>query len=188
MQPKKVMRYYLTILSRSYKEILNMSDGFSLKDSRTKYKNGVVSFQSQFSPLSNLFIAPLKRNGINFHSSEHAYQHAKEMHVKGCALARSILDEPCPYEAMAIGKRAPITKEWQSIQLLVMEEILRMKLEQVPQFERELKSTSNHHLVENARSHFWGSGTYYNAPSIYSRNYPGQNHMGKLLERIRDHY
>lgn len=172
----------------NYEEILNMPDGFSLKDSRTKHKNGVISFQSQFSPLSNLFIAPLKRNGIVYRSSEHAYQHAKAIHGKDYALARSILDEPCPYEAMAIGKRAPITKEWQSVQLLEMELILRAKLEQVPQFEKELKSTTNHHLVENARSHFWGSGTYYNAPSIYSKNYPGLNHMGRLLEKIRDLY
>lgn len=71
-----------------YEEILNMDEGFSFKDSRTKCANGVIAFQSCFSPLSNLFIAPIKRNGIVFRSSEHAYQHAKAIFNKDYAMAK----------------------------------------------------------------------------------------------------
>lgn len=169
-----------------YEEILNMEEGYSFKNSRTKCKNGVLAFQSQFSPLSNLFISPLKRDGIVFRSAEHAYQYAKATHAKQSALAKSILVEPCPYEAMAIGKRIPLTADWQTKQLSVMEEILRLKLEQVPAFSKELKATENHHLVENTRLFFWGSGTYFNAPYIFTKNYPGRNNLGKLLEKVRD--
>lgn len=171
-----------------YEEILNMPEGFSLKNSRTKTLNGVTAFQSQFSPLSNLFVAPIRRNGITYRSSEHAFQHAKALCNDDHAIARSVLDEPCPYEAMALGKKIPITSEWQSKQLIVMEEILRLKLEQVPQFVQELKSTGNQHLVENARSPFWGAGTHYNALSIFNKTYPGRNHMGRLLVKVRDHF
>lgn len=171
-----------------FDEILNMTDGFTLKDSRTKYQNGVLAFQSQFSPLSNLYLSPIKRNGIVFRSAEHDYQYVKAISTNELALARSILNEPCPYEAMATGKKVPLTPEWQSIQLGVMEEILRLKAEQVPAFAKELRASSNHHIVENTRSPFWGAGTYYNAPSIFTRTYPGRNNLGKLLEKVCDNF
>lgn len=171
-----------------YEELIHMSDGFSLKDSRTTRKNGVLAFQSPHSPLSNLFVAPIKRNGIVFPSAEHAYQHAKAIFCKDHALAHSILANPCPYEAMATGKRVSINKDWQSKQLTIMEEILRLKLEQVPAFSDELKATECHYLVKNTRSPFWGSGTPYNSPSIFFRQFLGKNHLGKLLMHIRDNY
>lgn len=142
-----------------YEELLHMSDGFSQKDSRTTRKNGVLAFQSPHSPLSNLFVAPIKRNGIVYPSAEHVYQHSKAIFCNELALAQTILDNPCPFEAMATGKRVPINKNWQAIQLSRMEEVLRLKLEQVPAFAAELKASDNHYLVENTRSHFWGSGT-----------------------------
>lgn len=121
-------------------------------------------------------------------SAEHAFQHAKAIECNEFSLAQSILDNPCPFEAMATGKRVPINKQWQEQQLELMEEILCLKLEQVPAFETELKSTANHILVENTRSSFWGSGTPYNSPSIFCVQFPGKNHLGKLLSHIRDHY
>lgn len=137
---------------------------------------------------SNLFPAPMKRTGIVYPSAEHAVQHAKAVYCKEFSLAQSILDNPCPFEAMATGKRVPHNAKWQSIQLQAIEEILRMKLEQVPEFTAELKSTANHILVENTRSLFWGSGTPYNSPSIFCVQFPGKNHLGRLLSHIRDNY
>lgn len=171
-----------------YEELLHMSDGFSLKDSRTTRKNGVLAFQSPHSPLSNLFVAPIKNNGIVYPSAEHAFQHEKAIFCNDLALAQAILRDPCPFEAMATGKRVAINKEWQSIQLVIMEKILRLKLEQVPAFANELKASEDHYLVENTRSPFWGSGAPFNSPSIFCRQFPGQNCLGKLLVHIRDNY
>lgn len=164
-----------------YEEVIHMSDGFSLKDSRTTQKNGVLAFQSPHSPLSNLFITPIERNGIVYPSAEHAYQHAKAISCEDYALAQSILGNLCPFEAMATGKRVSTNKEWQSSQLKVMEEILRLKMEQASAFADELKATENNYLVENTRSPFWGSGTPYNSASIFCRQFLGKNHLGKLL-------
>lgn len=171
-----------------YEELSHMQNGLSLKDSRTIYKNGVVAFQSHHSPLSNLYQAPIKRNGIIYRSAEHAYQHVKAMHCKDPAIAHTVLKEISPYDAMAAGKRVKITPDWHSKQITIMEEILRAKLEQVPVFADELRATANHRLIENTRSAFWGSGTTYNSDSIFSNNYPGSNQLGKLLEKIREHF
>lgn len=165
-----------------------MKNGLSLRDSRTIFRNGVVAFQSHHSPLSNLFSAPIRRNGILFRSTEHAYQHAKAVICKKATAAQDILNEPSPYDAMYIGKKIKTTREWDNMQLSVMEEILRMKMEQVPDFRDCLKSTANHTLVENTSSFFWGAGTSYNADCIYSKNYLGHNHLGRLLEKIRDNF
>lgn len=152
------------------------------------HKNGVLAFQSPHSPLSNLFVAPIKNNGIVYPSAEHAFQHEKAIFCNDLALAQAILRDPCPFEAMATGKRVATNKEWQSIQLTVMEKILRLKLEQVPAFVNELKASENHYLVENTRSPYWGSGTPFNSPSIFCRQFPGQNRLGKLLVHIRDNF
>lgn len=171
-----------------FEELKNMPPGLTLKDSRTIKKNGVIAFQSSHSPLSNLYMAPLKRNGITYLSAEHAFQHAKAVICKDQALAHSILEEPCSYEALYTGKRIQSNEEWSRDQLTTMEEILRAKYEQVPDFRNELRGTENNHLIENTRCPFWGSGTTFNALSLFSNSYPGSNHLGRLLVKIRDHF
>lgn len=171
-----------------YEELQYMPDGLTIADSRTIRKNGVIAFQSSHSPLSNLYPAPLKRNGITFASSEHAFQHAKAIVCKNTVLARAILDEPNPYDALFIGKRIEVNEEWLSSQLTVMEEILRLKIEQVPAFADQLHASESHHLVENTRCPFWGSGTPFNASSVFTRSYPGANNLGKLLEKVRGNF
>lgn len=171
-----------------YEELQYLPDGLTIADSRTIRKNGVIAFQSSHSPLSNLYPAPLKRNGIIFVSAEHAFQHAKATICKNTTLARAILDEPNPYDALFIGKRIEVNEEWLSTQLTTMEEILRLKLEQVRVFADQLHASETHHLVENTRCPFWGSGTPFNASSVFTRSYPGANNLGKLLEKIRGNF
>lgn len=171
-----------------YEDLSSMPKGMTLADSRTIAKKGVIAFQSPHSPFSNLYIAPIKRNGIIYQSAEHAFQHAKAVHCKDHVLARAILCEPNPFDAMAIGKRVEITDDWPDCQLNVMSKILQAKLEQVPAFHNALKSSDKHHLVENTRSLYWGAGTPYNSDRIFNRTYPGKNKLGYLLEEIREKF
>lgn len=157
-----------------YEDLSAMPKGMGLIDSRTITKNGVVSFQSPHSPLSNLFLAPIKYNGITFQSAEHAFQHSKAVYCKDPVRAKAILNDPCPFEAMATGKRVEVNNDWHAKQLEIMSCILKLKLDQVPAFAAYLKSTEKLHLVENTRSLYWGAGTSYNAEAIFVRQYPGQ--------------
>lgn len=140
-----------------YEELSLVPKGMTLADSRTIAKNGVMAFQSPHSPLSNLFMAPIKRNGITYLSAEHAFQLMKAVHCKNHVLARAILNEPNPFDVMTIGKRVETTNEWAACQLNEMSNILQAKLEQVPAFYNRLKSSDKHHLVENTRLLFWGA-------------------------------
>lgn len=169
-----------------YEELSAMPPGMTLADSRTIEKKGVIAFQSPHSPLSNLYPCTIKRNGLNYKSAEHAFQHSKAVVCKDFVHAKAILIEPSPFDVMAIGKAIDVTSEWSACQLDEMACILRLKMDQVPVFSTLLKSTDRCHLVENSRSTFWGAGTPYNSELIFRRNYPGQNRLGKLLEQVRD--
>lgn len=169
-----------------YEDLSHMPKGMTLADSRTIAKNGVISSQSPHSPFSNLFLAPIKRNGITYHSAEQAFQHAKAVTCKDHVLAKAILNEPCPIEFMSIGKRVEINDDWGKRQLEDMRSILRLKMDQVPAFATLLKASDKHHLVENTRSIYWGAGTPYNSDLIHNRSYPGQNKLGFLLEEVRE--
>lgn len=124
--------------------------------------------------------------------AEHAFQHIKAVENKCYNKARAILNEPSPNEAMNLAKGIKTTAEWnERRQLLIMEEIIKLKKEQVPAFAEELQASSGYNLVEFSRSPFWGSGSTGNLSldsRVFEGNYRGLNHLGKILMRVRDHY
>lgn len=170
-------------------DLNHMPDGLKLKDSRTFIEGNYWAFQSKHTPLSNLYLCSIKRNGILYASAEHAYQHAKAVENKDFIRARAILAQPSSVEAMMIAKGIKTNALWlENRQLLVMEEILRLKKEQVPEFATELEASANHVLVEFTRSHFWGSGHTTSVDLIANGHYRGLNHLGHLLVKIRDNF
>lgn len=170
-------------------DLKHMPNGLSLKDSRTHIKGKYWAFQSVYSPLSNLYPCRIKRNGIQYASAEHAYQHAKAVENRDYIRARAILAQPSSHEALSIAKGIKTDSLWlENRQLLVMEEILRLKKEQCPEFASELADSANHILVEYTRSHFWGSGSTTDLDHIATGAYRGLNHLGRLLAKIRDNF
>lgn len=172
-----------------YDDLSHMPNGLTLKDSRTKLKNGVYAFQSGHSPLSSLFECTIKRNGIAYPSAEHAFQHAKAVENKDFIKARAILAEPSPHEVLQMAKGIKTTQEWiANRQPIVMEEIVRLKREQVKPFNEELANTVNYTIVENTRSPFWGVGHTKSEADIFNGNYLGHNQLGRILMQVRDNY
>lgn len=168
-----------------FEELSSMPPGMTLADSRTIKKNGVIAFQSPHSLLSNLYPCTIKRNGLSYKSADYAFQHAKALVCKDHAHAKAKLNEPSPFDAMAIGKSIEVTEDWNACQLDEMACILRLKMDQIPACSSLLTTTDRCHLVENYRSTFWGAGTPYNSELIFRRNYPGQNRLGLLMEQVR---
>lgn len=90
---------------------------------------------------------------------------------------------------MTIAKGIKTDALWlENRQLQVMEENLRSKKEQVPEFASELKALTNHILVEYTRSHIWGSGNTTRPDLIANGHFRGLNHLGQLLMKIRDNF
>lgn len=172
----------------SYDELELLPQGQRLSDSRTIKRNGVVAFQSEHSPLSNLYPCQIKQNGLVYNSAEQAYQYQKATFHHDTRRASRILKETSPYEIMAIAREIKDSPQWREKQIEIMTDIIKAKMEQVLPFKELLKSTGSHHLVENSRNYFWACGCTYNSDLIFIRNYPGQNNMGKLLEFVRDNF
>lgn len=105
---------------------------------------------------------------------EHAFQAAKttrldeRQHLRGC---------PTAAEAKQRGRQVSLRPDWETVKLGVMEHLLRQKFTTHPGLRRQLKATRPHPLVEE---NTWGD-TFWGVC-----NGQGENHLGRLLMRIRD--
>lgn len=160
--------------------------GMRLLDSRTRFHQGTVAFQSWVSPLSNLFLCKLRYNGKSYRSLEHAYQFLKATHHGSTDTATDIKHEPDPYVVMSYGNSITENKEWMAKKLDIMEQLVRCKEDQVAIFRDTLQRTFSYKLVENTWSSFWGSSCPYLSDIVWSGQYRGLNHLGRILEKVRD--
>lgn len=168
-----------------YGDLNNLPIGDRLMDSRTISQYGSVAFQSSVSPLSNLFPCNIRMNGMPFKSAEQCYQYAKAMHHNMLQKANEIRREPDSYINMSQGGFTE-DPSWRERKFGIMESILRHKIEQVPVFREMLRQTNNHKLVENSWSFVWGTACPFRAPCVWDGSYRGHNHLGRLLEKVRD--
>lgn len=171
---------------KKFSELNDMPVGDRLLDSRTVFWNGVVAFQSDLSPLSNLYPCQLRVNGMLFKSVEHAYQFERCIHHNCREKAEEIRREPDPLKVMQSCKLIEDNEEWTYKKVSIMENLLRHKADQCPMFIETLKRTTNHRLVENTWNPFWGSACNFVEPCVWTGQFKGANHLGQMLEYIRD--
>lgn len=163
-----------------------------------KAQNAVVTFKKTdeefggFSNMSGDF--PILVNGVRVRSSEHLYQALKFTNYPD--VQRAILEEPSPMRAKWIAKSKDdvekkkegnfkkIRKDWDEIQVEVMEFCLGMKLIwHWVKFGKLLRSTEGKEIFEiearEVKSPFWGM--------VWDgEGFRGENTLGKLLMKLRD--
>lgn len=70
-----------------------------------------------------------------------------------------------------------IREDWDDVKVSIMEELLRLKIEQNPYVKKKLLQTGDYMIVEDSpKDDFWGWGL--------NRN--GQNNLGKLWMKLRE--
>jgi ribA/ribD-fused uncharacterized protein len=141
----------------------------------------ITAFTGDHAFLSNFHPHPLTIDGVTYPTAEHAFQAAK---THDPAVKQAIADKPTPAQVKrAGGKRAGslvtgdlFRTDWEGIKLSVMRDILRLKFAD-PALRQALLATGEAPLVEgNAwNDTFWGV--------CRGR---GQNHLGRLLEEVRE--
>ena len=74
-----------------------------------------------------------------FDSSEHAYQWRFLKHTGEDALAQEVIEASCPADAKAVSTRVPrhLHKNWYSIKMCVMKDILHAKADYCAKFKEE---------------------------------------------------
>lgn len=138
----------------------------------------ITSFKDKYFFLSNMFMAPVGYEGIQYPSSEHAYVAAKTTDEE---IREKISKIPSPFQVKKFGKTIQLRDDWEQIKVHEMRRILERKFSpfrsDLPLYSW-LCATAPRELIEGNtwNDRFWGQCPVGN----------GKNMLGKLLMEIRD--
>lgn len=136
---------------------------------------GKYFFLSNYSKYKDVKIV---YNDYEYDTVEEAYQVAKSDNPEYIAKIRKYKRADV---AKRIGKTAPLKPDWYDINLEIMENLVRQKFS-YPKLAQRLAATGTEYLCEDNTWHdnFWG-----NCTCDACKNIPGENHLGKILMKIR---
>ena len=125
--------------------------------------------------LSNFYEVRVVYGGLTFGSSEAAFQAQKCMTEE----EKAQFTQYGPGKSKGMGRRVKLRPDWEQVKLGIMEEIVRAKFTQHPELAVRLLQTGGRVLVEGNHwgDTFWG---------VDSRTGQGENHMGRILMKIRE--
>lgn len=132
----------------------------------------IKEFQGKYRFLSNFWPAEVDYNGYLFPSVEHAYQAAKTFDED----AQVEIAEMTAGQAKRRGKTVTMRPDWDKIKTSVMFSLLRKKFSKEP-LRGSLLATGEQQLEEG---NYWGD-TFWGVCKG-----KGENHLGKLLMRVRE--
>lgn len=143
-----------------------------------KFEEVIGFYPREFYCLDNFSSFKVEYDGYLYTSNEEAYQ-ALGFIESAAEIADQIKKLHSAHDAqkIAYANRDKRRKDWDDIKLLVMEQLLREKVEQNPYVKKKLLETKNYIIVEDSpKDDYWGWG----------ENREGDNHLGKLWMKIRD--
>lgn len=134
----------------------------------------IESFTSQYYFLSNFAPVDVKYEGYSYPSVEHAYQAAKTLKK---SQRREILKAATPSRAKRLGRKVDLRKDWEAVKLEVMYYLVYHKFKNHRVYRKLLIATGEAELIEG---NWWGD-TFWGVS-----NGKGENHLGKILMKVRD--
>jgi ribA/ribD-fused uncharacterized protein len=136
----------------------------------------IKEFQGEHRWLSNFVPVTIILRNIQFPSVEHAYMASKAPNDKQWQ-SLCIDSNNTAGTIKKASRKVKLVTNWENIKLQVMESCLKQKFNQEPYLSK-LLATGNTILEEgnNWGDEFWG---------INLKNGKGQNHLGKLIMKIR---
>ncbi len=133
----------------------------------------INSFQGEYRWLSNFWLCKIKCEGLLYPSVEHAYQATKTLDLEW---RKRISNLQNPGKAKRFGRYSKIREDWEEIKQQVMKELITKKF-QIPELKQKLLNTEDIELIEG---NHWGD-TYWGVS-----NKVGENHLGKILMKVRN--
>ena len=137
----------------------------------------IDSFRGAYYFLSNFYLIKILYGGIEFPSTENAYQAMKsfdtDYRIK-CSICG-------PGVSKRLGKTVELREDWEDANIIIMYDLLKQKF-QNPDLQKKLLSTGRLELIEgnNWHDNFWGD-----CHCDKCKNIVGQNRLGKLLMKVR---
>lgn len=145
----------------------------------SEYIDEVIGFYPrEFYALDNFSSFKVEWNGYLYASLEEAYQAASFMGSSE-ELVERVKHSHSADEAqrIAYANRDKQRPDWNEVKVAIMEELLRLKIEQNPYVKKKLLQTENYLIVEDSpKDSFWGWGP----------NRDGENQLGKLWMKLRE--
>lgn len=134
----------------------------------------IREFRGAYRFLSNFHAAPIHKWRRTWLTAEHVYQASKSANADYRA---SIQHAPTPGQAKRLGSRVVLTDTWMRRRRRVMFDVVLRKFTQNPALGDALLATGDALLVEGNSwgDCFWGVC-----------NGVGDNHLGRILMRVRD--
>lgn len=127
-----------------------------------------------FGFLSNFYPATVVYEGMEYPTSEHAYQAAKTLDIYQ---RQNVAMLETPAQAKRYGKAVSMRPDWDDIKVQVMCEIVADKFTRNPKLAEMLIATENVELIEG---NTWGDTFWGVCDGV------GENWLGKILMGVRD--
>ena len=147
--------------------------------------NQIDDFRGENFFLSNFYMLPITYEGMEFPSTEHAFQAAKDLDP---IIRLRIAKLPRPGQAKRAGGRSKesivtLREDWETIRVQVMEDVLRLKFADL-ELREKLLNTGNAELIEG---NTWGDCEW-GMVKTPDGQWVGKNMLGKLLMKLRSEY
>jgi len=134
----------------------------------------ILGFFKEYRFLSNFQLATVELDGLEYASTEHAYQAAKTLDA---AERRRIREVQKPADAKRLGKRVKMRTDWEQVKIGVMKDLVLQKFSKHKELKEKLLATGDAYLEE---TNSWGDRVWGVSGGV------GQNHLGKILMEVRD--
>ncbi|MFW6127155.1 MAG: NADAR domain-containing protein [Thermodesulfobacteriota bacterium] len=143
------------------------------------FRGAIDDFQGDYAFLSNFAPAPVRLNGVQYPTVEHAYQAAKTLEP---AEREKIRGASTPGLARKMGRKVAKRPDWPDLKVDLMRDLVRQKFEGQRDLKKSLLATGDAELVEGNTWHdnFWGDCRCARCTST-----PGQNWLGRILMDVR---
>lgn len=137
-------------------------------------------FSGPFRMIDNFAPVPVEYQGFHFGTTEHAFAAAKTLDLK---YFMAIIEAPNPGVAKAIGRRAPLRSDWETIKYQVMLDVLRVKFKPAGVSRDRLMATGDRLIYEG---NTWNDDVWGIIRSDHTgENWHGRNALGVLLMKVR---
>lgn len=144
----------------------------------TEDDTSIVDFRFKHRFLSNFHLAEVQLEGIEYPSSEHAYQAAKTLDP---IMRETISKCGAPAVAKKIGKTIDLRADWEQVKFGIMQALVREKFTRHADLRAKLQETGSAALIEGN----WWHDTYWGKCTCVKHSGTGQNNLGKILMQVR---
>ncbi len=165
-----------------------LPDALNLIKLCQKEDNNTIAFLGYGSPASNFNKAPFTIDNVRYVSNEQYACNQKALLFNDEVTARKIMNETSPYKIQKLGRQVKnvVQQQWEREGPKIVEKGAFAKFRQNDKQREWLLSTGEKTIVEASPSTFWGTGVRLSDNrALLPGQWSGQDHLGKILMRVR---